>query len=248
MQLPLSQFERLSGLAQSAAAWAATPAGSYLAAREREQIDTMIAQVFGYYALQLGEHHRDLLVASPIATKVQVGRARSCAVRADYDSLPFESSSVDLVVIAHALEFIVHPEALMRESFRVLRPEGQLLVVGFNPTSAYGLRRRLDASGGYPWFGSFVSSARVRDWFSVLGLTQLHGTLVGYAPPGLASSHRALQLWEVVGDRWWPLLGGAYVLQAVKRAPTVRRIRPNWHKQQTEVGAPVNVAERQRTS
>lgn len=234
-------------MAQTAAAFAATPLGQYLSLREREQIDQLIAEVFGYYALQLGEVHTDLLAASPIATKVRVGRANTCGLKADGDSLPVASSTIDLVVLAHALEFAAQPEALMRESFRVLRAEGHLVILGFNPNSAFGLRRRLDSVGGYPWYGNFIALARVRDWFNVLGLTQLHGGFVGYTPPGLANSSRGLERWEAAGDRWWPLLGGVYILHAVKRVPAVRRIRPNWKKDRVADAVPANVAEYQRT-
>ena len=33
---------------------------------------------------------------------------------------------------------------------------------------------------------------------------------------------------EAAGDRWWPIAGGVYFLQAVKRVRGVRLIMPKW--------------------
>lgn len=225
-------------------AWFATPAGRHLAGLERRCLDGILGGVFGYYALQVGMHGHDMLGGSPINTRLRIGRSRLCDVRADPRNLPFSSSSVDLVLIAHALEFSSHPEAVVREAFRALRPEGHLVVVGFNPAGLYGLRRRLDTGGEYPWHGDFVFPHRIRDWFAVLGLTPRGGARVGYAPPWLSSEGDWLRdRLEHAGRRWWPMLGGAYVIQAIKRIPAIRRITPAWTREASEA-VPAGVAER----
>ena len=38
--------------------------------------------------------------------------------------LPFESQSIDLVVLPHVLEFSDNPHQVLREVERILRPEG----------------------------------------------------------------------------------------------------------------------------
>lgn len=216
--------------------------------REQEQVSTMIEGVFGYYALQMGDTHRNLLASSPIATCARVGRSRRCELRSELHSLPVESSTVDLVVLAHALEFTPHPEVVMRESFRVLRPEGHLLVLGFNPSGMYGLRRRLDITGGYPWYGNFIFPGRVKDWFAVLGLLPVHGAFLGYAPPAHSMGTWAREAWEAAGDRWWPLLGGVFILQAIKRVPAMRLVKPRWQDKARKGGVVANAVERNRLS
>ena len=225
-------------------AWFATPAGRHLADLESHCLSGLLDRIYGYYALQVGMHTHDLLAGSLINTKIKVGRSKLCHVRADPRSLPFSSSSIDLVVVAHELEFSSHPEAVVREAFRVLRPEGQLIVIGFNPAGLYGLRRRLDTSGQYPWYGDFIFPHRLRDWFALLGLTSRHGALLGFAPPWLGSDSDWLrEKFENAGSRWWPMLGGAYVIQAIKRVPAIHRIKPAWNREVNEA-VPAGVSKR----
>ena len=47
--------------------------------------------------------------------------------------LPLASQSMDLVVMPHVLEFSKDPHQILREAERVLMPEGQIIIAGFNP-------------------------------------------------------------------------------------------------------------------
>ena len=62
-------------------------------------------------------------------------------MRAHWHELPFDAQSIDLILLPHALEFIDNPHEVLREVDRVLRPEGRVLILGFNPWSLFGLRR-----------------------------------------------------------------------------------------------------------
>jgi SAM-dependent methyltransferase len=56
--------------------------------------------------------------------------------------------------MAHALEFHDDPHQILREVERVLIPEGELIITGFNPISIWGLRQRLpNCPGDFPWNG-----------------------------------------------------------------------------------------------
>jgi hypothetical protein len=35
---------------------------------------------------------------------------------------------------------------------------------------------------------------------------------------------------EPAGDRWWAVCGGVYFLQAIKRVPGMRPIKPSWNE------------------
>jgi len=60
--------------------------------------------------------------------------------------LPLASQSVDLVVLPHVLESHDHPHEVLRETERVLMPEGQVVISGFNTGSLWRLRQMF--SGG----------------------------------------------------------------------------------------------------
>ncbi len=148
----------------------------------------------------------------------------------DTVQLPFATSSTDLVVLPHVLEFSTNPHDTLREAERILLPEGHIVLSGFNPLSLWGVRRLLDRGGEYPWKGKFISLLRLRDWLALLGFEVMAGRMGCYTPPVRTETwiHRS-QFMDRAGDRWWPMLGGIYFLVAKKRVTGMRLIRPNWN-------------------
>jgi ubiquinone/menaquinone biosynthesis C-methylase UbiE len=73
------------------------------------------------------------------------------AVWCDLLDLPFEAQSVDLIVMPHTLEFTRDPHRLLREAERVLMPEGQLIILGFNSLSLWGARQSVGKVTGRPF-------------------------------------------------------------------------------------------------
>ncbi len=86
--------------------------------------------------------------ALPDATRAAIGRS---TVWCDLLDLPFEAQSVDLLVMPHTLEFARDPHRLLREAERVLVPEGQLIILGFNSLSLWGARQSLGKVAGRPF-------------------------------------------------------------------------------------------------
>ena len=145
-------------------------------------------------------------------------------------ALPFASGSLDLVVLPHTLELSIDPHAALREVERVLVPEGSVVISGFNPFSLWGARRLVaKRTAAVPWTGHFRSAMRIRDWLTLLGF-EVQGSAFGaYAPP--AGSPSWLERWRFMdraGPRWWPVLGGSYLLHGVKRVHGMRLITPQW--------------------
>jgi len=209
--------------------WLATPLGQYLLAREQVYFDNVVADVFGYNAFQLGLPEVDLLRASRIPMRCRVDSSGHAALMADFRDLPIASNSADLVLLPHTLEFNDHPHQILREVARVLLPEAQVIIAGFNPWSLWGARRVFGSRRRYPWTGRFINLPRMKDWLALLGLEITGGQMGCYVPPC------ATQKWldrvafmEAAGDRWWPIAGGAYFRRAVKRVHGVRIIMPKW--------------------
>jgi SAM-dependent methyltransferase len=188
--------------------------------------------VFGFNAVQIGLPQVDFLRNSRIPLRVTCAVEAPARVRADPMFLPFDSQSLDLVVMPHVLEFSAHPHQVLREAERVLRPEGRLVLSGFNPRSLWGLARLVFGSErGYPWCGNFLNVSRVKDWMVLLGLEVAAGSMCCYRPPiNRESWLRRLRFMEPAGDRWWAMGGGVYFLQAIKRVHGMRVIMPAWKK------------------
>ncbi len=200
---------------------------------ERATIDAAVADIFGYNAIQLGLPQCDLLAQNRIPLRQLADDYGRVDVLCDLRQLPFSANSIDLVVMPHVLEFHDDPHQILREVERVLIPEGELVIAGFNPLSIWGLRRRLpNCPQHIPWNGHYLSAPRLKDWLQLLGLEVDQGRFGCYAPP--FRNERWLRNWrfiETSGSRWWRFAGGVYVLRAVKRVHSMRLIMPRWKKQ-----------------
>lgn len=214
------------------AEWFGTPLGAYLLERELDFFDRTVADVFGFNALQLGLAQFDLLRASRIASRWRVAPEGNVELRSDFHDLPIAANSVDLVVMPHVLEFTHDPHQILREVVRVLVPDGQLVISGFNPWSLWGAKRLLPkARREMPWCGHFVHLPRLKDWLSLLSFDIATGRMHGYLPPFSQERWlRRFRFMDAAGDRWWPFGGGVYFLQAVKRVRGMRLITPKWSR------------------
>jgi len=227
-------------------AWLATAQGQYILAWERSKYDLLVADIFGFNALQLGLAEHDFLRANrmPFQLRCDDCHTPQLAVRASPWQLPLASGSVDLVLMPHVLEFDTQPHRILREVERVLVPEGQVILSGFNPYSLWGMRRkfaRRDAAA--PWRGQYLSVQRLKDWFALLSFETQAGSFGCYAPPGTAELQR-WRLLELAGNRWWPIAGAVYIIRAIKRVQGMRLITPVWHRQGARAKALAPVAQR----
>lgn len=209
--------------------WFESPLGQHLLFREQRYYDNAVSDVFGFNAVQVGLPQLDFLRNSRIPLRVTCA-VEPAGVRADPMFLPFETQSLDLLLLPHVLEFSANPHQVLREAERVLRPEGRLVLSGFNPRSLWGLARILQGGErGYPWNGNFLNVSRVKDWMVLLGLEVAAGSMCCYRPPiNRETWLRRLRFMEPAGDRWWAMGGGVYFLQAVKRLHGMHVILPEW--------------------
>jgi SAM-dependent methyltransferase len=257
-------------------AWFDSPLGRSLQAVEAHRLRTALPGLYGCNALQLGRIGKmDLLDASVAPTRIIVDAAgfrpgapssasrhaeqmltgsRTSIVCAEPDALPLDGCSIDLALLPHTLDFAADPHPILREVSRVLRPEGHVVILGFNPMSLWGLRRLLaPRSAGVPWCAHFFRLARVKDWLALLDFEFMYGSMLYYRPPmKRENSMDRFYFMEKAGDRWWPMMAAVYLIIAKKRVfgmtplpvswkvtktprligtePAVRGIARGWHR------------------
>lgn len=228
-----STYELAHEPAHDVGRWLETPRGRYVMGWERPRVDAQVADVFGYNALQLGLPQVDFLAHNRIPVRQIIGESGAVDVRCTLCELPFASASIDLVVMPHVLEFHDDPHQILREVERILIPDGQIVITGFNPISLWGLRRIVrHRRRHFPDNGDFISVLRLRDWLRLLGFEVDRGNFGCYVPPFRHERWlRRFQFMEAAGDRWWSFAGGVYLLRAVKRVRGMRLILPDWKRQ-----------------
>ena len=219
--------------------WFETSLGAYLLDFEQHYFDQEVADVFGFNAFQLGLSAQDFLRANrmPLQCRLSSGlepiaSEHGTRMQVDFHSLPILSSTADLVLLPHVLEFSDNPHQVLREVARILMPEGHVIVSSFNPWSMWGARQAFErSSDAFPWRGQFINLPRLKDWMALLGLEITGGRMCCYIPPVAQPSWIGrFSFLETLGDRWWPFAGGVYFLHAVKRVQGMRVITPQWKR------------------
>jgi len=239
--------QKYNGERSSLSGWLTTPQGAYVLGWELAQFDSAVDDVFGFRAVQIGLPEADFLRQSRIQFRFSLALEPGAALAADPLQLPLASQSVDLLVLPHVLEFHPNPHDVLREAERVLMPEGQVVISGFNTVSLWRLRQLFTwGAAGAPWDARFIGLLRLRDWLRVLGFELNGGTFGRYAPPFRQ------KLWldrfdfmEKAGARWWPLTGGVYVVRAVKRVHGMRIVTPAWRLERARRRALAPVTQQQ---
>ncbi len=219
---------------------------------EQREFDVLVADIFGFNAVQIGLMELQALrtnrmpfvcaAAEPVEHEaVPKGEALICrdgvtravaGIHISLEQLPFASQSMDLVVLPHALEFAEDPHRVLREVERVLMPEGQVVISGFNPISLWGLRQVVGRTFDAPFLpraGQFLALPRLKDWLKLLGFEVHRGHFGCYRPPFAAERWQArFGFMEKFGERWWSYCGAVYMVHATKRVPGIRLIGPAW--------------------
>ena len=222
--------------------WLDSPLGATLLETETAAVAEALSKVFGFNLLQVGLWGAPAQFTPHARTRHAsvVGAELSNAVgaRCRPSRLAVASDSIDAVLLPHTLELDPEPHRVLREVSRVLVGEGHLVVLGFNPWSAWGLRRLL-ARGSFPRGArQLIPERRLRDWLSLLGLEVCAASRCLHVPPvnrdGLL---RRLARFESRAPAYLDVLAGVYVLVAQKRVYSVTPLRPQWSRKPRRVAA-----------
>jgi len=208
--------------------WLETTLGIHLLQLEQQKYDARVGDIFGFNAVQIGLPQINLLQNSRIPNLFHAD-TRAGELHCESDYLPFAENCIDLLCLPHALEFSDNPHQTLREAWRVLVPDGYLLLTGFNPLSTWGIKNVFSKDGLYPWHGHFFTLSRIKDWLALLGLEFVEAHFCCYEPP--INDEKWLKRFlfcEKMGSKWWPMMGGLYFIVAKKRVVNMTLLKPNW--------------------
>ena len=131
---------------------------------------------------------------------------------AEEDRLPFADGSFDRVILLHAIEDADSPRAVLREAWRVLAPEGRMLVAVANRKSSWSLSEGTPFGHGRPWTRRQLIAYLDDHLFQVTAST----TAVHMPPVKFGFFVSGAEAWERVGEVFAPGLGGVVMVEAVK--------------------------------
>jgi len=222
--------------------WTQTSLGQKLILQERENLESMLAKLYGPIAVQYGAQNFSRFLQSSNAIhrihSLHGGNSQEATLSGFLlyslpSAMPFDAKSVNLLILPHVLEFSTDPHQVLREAERVLVPEGHLVLICFNPNSLWGIRRSMGhivkKDLPAPWRGRFFGLSRVKDWLSVLGFEVISGSSLCFVPPVKSPNVRAkLGFLDKAGARWWPMWAAVFILVVCKREIGLTPLAVRW--------------------
>lgn len=128
------------------------------------------------------------------------------------DMLPLEGGSIDRVLAVHCLEHADNAAELLREVWRVLVPNGRLLIVVPNRAGMWARTERTPFGHGRPFSRSQLAELLRETMFSPTSWA------TGLAMPPIRNSLvlRSGNSWERIGTRLWSGFAGVLIVESTK--------------------------------
>ena len=203
-----------------------TPRGEVLRQQEADYLQRSITVSCKQSILQIGAlgWENELIDCSLYKSyTVLDSKAGGCSevkkIQAVANHLPFQCNSVDMIILPHMLEFDAGRLTTMREVERVLKPEGKLVIVNFNPWSLrvryeYFWERKQDDA----WHGYFISRTRLLDWLRLLNFEVILFT--EFNANSVRTTHGKFNA------NFSTLTASAYAIKAIKRRYSIIPLTP----------------------
>lgn len=204
--------------------WFQSSSGQYMLSQIQQSLSQLLPVIPGQVGLQIGGPpginflSASRLIYAAWAYESQDACRQAPAMQVDYTALPIESDSVNLVVLSFVLEVTTNPCAVLSEIYRVLKPGGQLIVLGLNGASVWGWQRYFMRSNQYPWCGHLYSIWRVKRWLNNIGYGIIRNQTLCFSLPSRYLRRTFWYRWvEVMGQAFLPKMGACYFVYAQKK-------------------------------
>ncbi len=135
---------------------------------------------------------------------------KACLVHEGYWPLP--DRSMDKIIIIHGLEEVRDATRLLREAWRVLADDGQLIIVAAQRRGLWAAYDTTPMAAGRPWLRGQLNRLLEGALFTPSKVIRaLH-----FPPLQLRLIHKSAKAWENIGKRLWPGFCGVLIIEAQK--------------------------------
>ena len=221
--------------------------GSAVLQAEQKFLPRLLTDLYGTNALLIGTPKQyNLLNASVIPNKVLLSPLLSHhhhkevhSIESDLHELPISTGCIDLVLLPHLLEYLDNPRRLVSEACRIVKPEGHIAIVGFNPYSLWGIRKIFSTKKNIPWNGNFIQANSLKRWLVLADFEIVtHKSFYYRAPLKHEGLFKKLGIIEWLGKKCYPSLGAIYVLIAKAKVVPLTPIKLSWKQKLSDVRIP----------
>lgn len=134
-------------------------------------------------------------------------------VMVDETRLPFDDLSIDRVLVVHAAECTEQLRHLLREIWRVLHGQGEVIIIAPNRTGIWARMESTPFGHGTPYTNTQLVTA-LRE---ALFVPQRTAGALFMPPTRLRFMMSSAPAWEEIGERWFDPLAGVNMIEATKQ-------------------------------
>lgn len=202
--------------------------GNSLIEEEKQFLSKLLKNHYGKHALLIGVPEQEKLLEvsdipfhflmSPLSSKSN----QNATIESGLNELPILTGSIDLVMLPHTLELIENPRQLLTEACRIVKPEGLIVICGFNPLSTWGLKK-------FPWRINLIHASKMKGWLSLADFVLEEQKYLLFRPPiHQLMMYKKLHFIEYIGSKCFSMFGGAYILLARAKVIPLTPIKMKW--------------------
>lgn len=204
--------------------WFGTARGQRLANVFKRHLEVALPTCHGERLLQVGiAEQQNWLANSPVKTKLWLTPFYmdnpQLMVSSLYE-LPIQTNSIDVALCPLTLELLSYPLSLISELDRILSASGEIIFIGVNPISLWGLPRLWRQPSNFAvWQSHVFSMSRLNKVMRGYGYSIEWHHRFGYSPPCVMTD-RTQRFFESFGRMILPFPTGFYMLKAKKQTIT----------------------------
>jgi hypothetical protein len=170
----------------------------------------IIPRFLGEYAVQLGFSKIKYLHYANHPHKYYLDKTHA-NILIDIRQIPLKTESVDLVIIPFIDLYIININEIIFESYRILKPNGKLVISAINPSSILGLYTQLKGHN-YNLTSSQLQNILNQYNFSIDSANFINYGYNLSQPFKFFNSNK----YNLIGNRWFPNYANLYSLVVTK--------------------------------
>lgn len=229
--------------------WLSHPLGKNLLIAEKRALTQLLQHHYGKQALLIGvSEQKCLLKSSVMSCQFVLGPIlnRDASIKyieSELSELAIQSGSVDLVILPHIFELIDNPHKLISEACRIVKPEGHIFILGFNPMSSWGLRKIFShQKKNLPWSANFIPIIKIKEWLNLSDFELESQKMILFRPPfSNPNIFQKLKFLEWLGKKCYKPFGGVYILQAKAKVIPLTPIKMRWQQELSGIRISPNI-------
>ena len=129
----------------------------------------------------------------------------------------------------HTLELIDNPRQLLVEACRVVKPEGDIIIFGFNTMSLWGLKKWWVSNKKTPWSNHFIRGHTIKKWLALAEFELIKQDMLMFRPPILKPRiFNKLKFLDWIGYKMNAFFGGIFVIRAKAKTIPLTPIKLHW--------------------